>query len=87
MFAKTDSLPRLDDGFLSSRQRYLMEPPNKAHIGTKGFFSFKRGCPLFRDYKCIVGIQNKHFGPQTASFVVRDVISRWFHGITVFSSN
>ena len=37
MFAKMDTLPRLDDGFLSSRQRYLMEPPNKAHIGTKGF--------------------------------------------------
>ena len=27
-----------------------------------GFCPFKRGCPLFRGYKCIVGIQKQAFG-------------------------
>ena len=41
-----------------------MEPPNKDTLGL-GFCPFKKGCPLFRGYKCI---QNKHLGLRTVSF-------------------
>ena len=32
-----------------------------------GFCPFNRGCPLFRGYKCIVGIQKQAFGTTTNS--------------------
>ena len=33
------------------------------------------GCPQFRGYKCIVGIQNKHLGQQTMSFPLE--VAQW----------
>ena len=42
------------------------EPLNKGHIGTK--LLSLRGCPLFRGYKGIVGIQKQAFGTRTVSF-------------------
>ena len=36
---------------------YTVEPSHKGHIRL-----FKRGCPLFRGYECIVGIQKQAFG-------------------------
>ena len=47
---------------------YIMpgEPLNKGHIGTK--LLSLRGCPLFRGYKGIVGIQKQAFGTRTVSF-------------------
>ena len=43
------------------------------HIGP-GFCPFKRGCPLFRGYKCIVGIQKQAFG--TTNSVLAFYINR-----------